>query len=243
MLRIDVPVRNSSIICSFRSMHAFTSAVINDMLKNRVGGKINMKTFRNIIIGVFLGAAIVLGGLYVMQKYHAKPEEEPVQINLSTEIQGRINEIGQLATAEYIYDITQVLEKPPEEVFSIKVPFTGGHTIYSYSGTIKAGIEFSQVQIDVNDETKTVTVTMPEVIQISNEIDNDSLKVYDEQSSFINQFKMEDFNESVESLKKTAEDTASERGLQENALENAKVIITNMLASVIDTQEYKVVFN
>ena len=202
-----------------------------------------MKTFRNIIIGVFLGAAIVLGGLYVMQKYHAKPEEEPVQINLSTEIQGRINEIGQLATAEYMYEITQVLEEPPQELFNIQLPLPTSRSIYSYGGTIKAGIEFSQVQIDVNEETKTVTVTMPKVIQISNEIDNDSFKLYDEKNSIFNPISMESYNKSIDALKTAAEESAKERGLQENALENAKLIITNMLESVIDTQEYKVVFN
>lgn len=195
-----------------------------------------MKQIKGIIIGLLIGGIAVFAGLQMMPKSEAAP------INLTTDVQGTINDIGQLATAEFVYEITQVSEKPAKEMFKIKVPFTSGRVVYSYAGTIKAGIEFGDVKVKVDDEARTITVTMPEVILISNELDNDSFRVYDEKNSIFNPFTFEDFNLSQDALKQAAETAADSRGLREEALANARTIITGSIGSLYDLNAYSIIF-
>ena len=188
-----------------------------------------------------LGIAVGIGALFGLQKF--LPDLSGSKIIVSNNVEGTIQDIGQLATAEYIYTVTQTADKESLEVLGIKLPFTSSRVIYSYSGVIKAGIEFGEVKVNVNDSNKTITVTLPDPIQISNEIDNDSLMVYDEKYSLFNTFTFSDMNMSQEELKKAAETSSAERGLFDNAIVNAKTIIESNIYSMYSKDEYTIHFN
>lgn len=188
-----------------------------------------------------LGIAVGIGALFGLQKF--LPDLSGSKIIVSNNVEGTIQDIGQLATAEYVYTVTQTADKEAFEVLGIKLPFTSSRVIYSYSGVIKAGIEFSEVKVNVNDSNKTITVTLPDPIQISNEIDNDSLMVYDEKYSLFNSFTFSDMNMSQEELKKAAETSSAERGLFDNAIVNAKTIIESNIYSMYSKDEYTIHFN
>jgi hypothetical protein len=188
-----------------------------------------------------LGIAVGIGALFGLQKF--LPDLSGSKIIVSNNVEGTIQDIGQLATAEYVYTVTQTADKESLEVLGIKLPFTSSRVIYSYSGVIKAGIEFGEVKVKVNDSNKTITVTLPDPIQISNEIDNDSLMVYDEKYSLFNTFTFSDMNMSQEELKKAAETSSAERGLFDNAIVNAKTIIESNIYSMYSKDEYTIHFN
>ncbi len=188
-----------------------------------------------------LGIAVGIGALFGLQKF--LPDLSGSKIIVSNNVEGTIQDIGQLATAEYVYTVTQTADKESLEVLGIKLPFTSSRVIYSYSGVIKAGIEFGEVKVNVNDSNKTITVTLPDPIQISNEIDNDSLMVYDEKYSLFNTFTFSDMNMSQEELKKAAETSSAERGLFDNAIVNAKTIIESNIYSMYSKDEYTIHFN
>ncbi len=188
-----------------------------------------------------LGIAVGIGALFGLQKF--LPDLSGSKIIVSNNVEGTIQDIGQLATAEYVYTVTQTADKESLEVLGIKLPFTSSRVIYSYSGVIKAGIEFGEVKVNVNDSNKTITVTLPDPIQISNEIDNDSLMVYDEKYSLFNTFTFSDMNMSQEELKKAAETSSAERGLFDNAIVNAKTIIESNIYNMYSKDEYTIHFN
>ncbi len=190
------------------------------------------------ILGVILVAAAV-----VVLAYNFLPGNDGAVQTISTSLSGSINEIGELATAEYGYTMAQTLDKPPKELIGIKIPFTESKIIYSYDGKIKAGVDFTKVAAKVDEAAGVVYVTMPEAVILSSEVDNDSLVVYDEKNSPFNSLKFEDMNLSIEELKKSAEDNAAKNGLFDSAMENAKKIIRSMVENLNSDKEYKVEFN
>lgn len=64
---------------------------------------------------------------------------------------------------------------------------------------------------------------------MSNEIDLDSFKVYHEEESIFSPITLDESNEALENLKKTAQDDAIANGLFENARSNAETILTGFL--------------
>ena len=199
-----------------------------------------MKAVRRMII---LVAAMLVAAAAAIIAYNAAvnsrgPEVEAISVNLS----GSVNDIGQLVTAEYGYTMAQTANKPHTEVAGFKIPFTDSKVIYSYEGLIKAGVDFSQIVIDVDDTAKKVKITLPEPQIMSSEVDRDSLIVYDEKYSPFNVFTFEDMSLSVAELQKAAEENALSKGLMERAAENAKTLLTSTVGNFYDLEEYGVEF-
>ena len=124
-----------------------------------------------------------------------------------------------------------------------KIPFTTDYQLFTYTGTVKLGYDFSKVTYSVDNENKKITVTLPEVEVIANEIDHDSFEVQDEKSSVFNQQSFDDFasveNELIE--KKNAEVLADDEAVEE-ASQNAELIMKDFLQQNEKFDEYDIVF-
>ena len=197
-----------------------------------------MKVLRTLLLIVFVAALSVTAALFYQRKTTTRtlPETKTV------DIQGTITDIGELATAEYNYTITKVTEKPSKTVASINIPFTSGKVLYSYEGVIKAGIQFSSIEITESPKQKIIYVRLPNAEILSAEVDNDSLVIYDEQYSVFNTFTFSDFNISMSDAKEAAVEAAVESGILERAIDNARVLITTTLSAIVDLDEYEIVF-
>ena len=112
-----------------------------------------------IVIGIISLILILALILIVVVNSGRKKEKEII----SSATLKEIIEISELSTFEAVYNgVAQVTnEKNAEEV----------EYYVSYEATVNAGIDFEQIEIDVNNETKEIVVTMPE-IQL-NDIDVD----------------------------------------------------------------------
>lgn len=186
-----------------------------------------------LIVSLAVVVAIAIGGLYL---YNNDLRKETAPELRTVDLEGTIRDIGELATAEYGYTITQVMDKPSWlKISSAKV-------LYSYEGIIKAGIDFTKVGITVNKAQKMIYIKIPSAKILSNELDNDSLQIYDEKYSMFNKIKFEDVNTSQADAKKTAEEKALESGLLERAEENAESIIEKTVLSLRESEEYQVKF-
>ncbi len=152
-----------------------------------------------------------------------------------------LENIGELATQVAFYTNVQKLNEA-QELFGWKVPFTESQYIFSYDGTIKAGYNFEEIVLDVDILKKVITVTLPEIIVISNEIDESSFIIYDEQTSIFTPLKLEEVNQSLAQIREQALEKAVERGLYLDTRENAKLLITGFLAGAYDLTEYTIEF-
>ena len=152
-----------------------------------------------------------------------------------------LKNIGELATQSALYRNVQVISNS-REVFGVTVPFTQSHYIYSYDGTIKVGYNFGSIEVATDDVAKTITVQLPEPMVISNDIDENSLKVYDESKSIFAPLKLSQVNASQSAMKKEALETAIQNGLYESARANAETLIRGFLSGSFNLQEYAIVF-
>ena len=103
--------------------------------------------------------------------------------------------IGKLCTAEYSYTHVERADNS-REIIGFKIPFTTATYIYSYDGTIMAGIDFTKIQIDKNDSEKLITVMLPDVEIISSDVDQSSFALYDEKNNIFNPISVSDVAES-----------------------------------------------
>lgn len=148
-------------------------------------------------------------------------------------------DIGELATQSAYCTQVNVTDSS-RELFGAKIPFTQSKYIYSYDVVVKAGFDFEEIEWSKND--KTIEVKLPEAKILSSEIDLDSFKVYHEQESIYNQIALEENNEALAKLKKTAEKDAIENGLLENARSNAETILTGFFGNEYDLDKYEIIF-
>jgi hypothetical protein len=196
-----------------------------------------LKKLIALLAGIAIGIIGTVGyNMYMPKKRTAVPSVT------TDDIEGRINSIRELSTAEYVYTITQTADKAAFELLNIRIPFTSSRIVYSYSGTIKAGVDFSEIKARADSSTNTIHITLPESTILSNELDNDSLTVYDEKNSIFNRFSFSDMNASQADLKQTAEQSAIEKGLLETADFNARELIEKTVSSMYGNDDYTVIF-
>lgn len=156
------------------------------------------------------------------------------------EIEASLEDIGELATSEYRYKISQVSEKPNKKVLGFNLPFTDSKVLYSYEGVIKAGLQFESIKFTVNEAKKTIYVELPDTQILSQEVFPDSLLVYDASYSPFNNFTFEDMNLSLKDLKERAQEDAIKNGLLEAAHDNAINILNSTLSRFYDQKEYQI---
>ena len=198
-------------------------------------GKISSKIL--IFFGIVLiVAAFIVGGL--LDNYRNEPDMVSVM-----DIEGKINDIGELATAEYIYTISSVTEKPNKELIGLKIPFTSSQIVYSYEGIIKAGIDFVKIDIHVDENNMTIFIGLPDAQILSSEVDNDSLIIYDERNNPLNNFSFSELNLAIVDIKQKAEETAIAKGLLIRSQENAESIIRSTIESFYGTEEFNLEFH
>lgn len=188
-----------------------------------------------LVQGVFVLAVIIIAVLLVLVSTGT------VSLRTSDTVSLRMDNIGELATQVAYYTNVQVIENN-KEVFGHAVPFTKSKYIFSYDGILKAGVDFAEIDIAVDEPTHTITVKMPETRIISNEIDTSNMRIYDESRNIFSPLKMEDISVSFEALRQESEDKALSNGILENAKENVETLVTNFIASVYDSTEYTVIF-
>lgn len=147
--------------------------------------------------------------------------------------------IGQLVTQSASCTEVNVIEAD-RKLFGMTIPFTQSKYIYSYDIEIKAGMDFSKVEWQVDDHT--IRVKLPPCEVLSNEIDLDSFQVYHEKESIFKQIHLEENNQALGEMKQQAQADAIENGLLKNAQSNAQAILRGFFSKAYDLSEYDIVF-
>ena len=188
------------------------------------------RVFTKRIITIIVIFAILAIGIMGIKKY--------VSFDSKTTKLGFEN-IGELATQSAFCTEVHVTEAS-RELLGIEIPFTQSKYVYSYDVVIKAGFDFKEIEWSVNNTT--ITIKLPEVKLLSNEIKTDSFKVYHEEESIFRRITLTENNEAINSLKQRAEEDAIANGLFEEARSNAKTILTGFFANVYDLEQYELTF-
>jgi len=144
-------------------------------------------------------------------------------------ISEKINGVSELTTAEMIYS-GLIIYTEGEIPFLTQKGFS-----MRYTANIRAGINFSDVNIKITDNK--VVVEMPEAEVQSIEVDPSSIEFYDERYALFN---WTDKNDVVDAMSISKEDATTHANVEElarKADEQAAGIIKNILAGSIGGRE------
>lgn len=180
-----------------------------------------------------IGAAALIGvGFLISTLLHQSPK---VTVS-ATSIAEKLSACSDLATARLDYrGIVRYSEG--------EIPLINQKAFSMiYDAHIKAGIDLSEAEVEVEGSTITVKVPKAEVQEIV--IDSDSLEFYDEKLALFNWTEREDTKEALKYAKEDAESKVDQTELLEEASAQAKTLIENLIIPVKEGQdaEYKIVF-
>ena len=154
-------------------------------------------------------------------------------------LENRLTEISEFASLTYSYTNMAEFENS-KDFYGIKVPFTTKSFIIPYDGTIKAGVDLDKAEVDVSG--KKITVTLPAAEILSHEIDEDSLEIFDENTSIFNPLKVSDYNTFNKEQKAEMEKEATDKGLLTEAGKKAADAIDDFI-SQLGSDEYTITVN
>lgn len=170
--------------------------------------KVNIGIIVTIVVAIFIAIPLLKEGSF---------EKEALQIITESNLH-KIIEVSQLSTYECVYnDVCTVMDKED----SSKIAY-----YCKYNGRVKAGIDFSKVDIAVKEQEDgllLITVTLPEVTLGEPEVDITSLKyMFMEDSADNNTVSGEAYDACIQDIKKKSQ---SEELIYDTAQENAVNIV------------------
>lgn len=170
-------------------------------------------------------------------------EEVSTEVDIRV-INSEIQDIGELATIEYLYTDAGKFEDPIE-VFGKNISWglTTKSFITKWDGIIKAGVDIKQVTAEIKENSKEIIVHIPKAQILSHEIDINSVETLDQKNGLFNEIKVEDIRSFDAVTKAAMEERAIENGLLDKAFDNAKRIIEKLINNdIVKDQGYIITF-
>lgn len=192
-------------------------------------GKLKRRAILVLILIAVVAGAFFLGG--VMAGRNSQPQ-------ITSSLLGqRLSAIQELATQEYHYTNMGRFQNQLD-FYGWKVPFTTKSFIVAYDGVIKAGVDLSELQVEVSG--KTISVTLPEGKILSHDIDEDSLEVFDETKNIFNPIQIEDYTGFTADQKASMEERAISEGLLTAASERARTVVEEFITALPGAEDYTI---
>lgn len=161
-------------------------------------------------------------------------------------VSDQLASLQELVTTEYLYTNSGKYESQNQITIvgkDFNIPFTGKRFIVAYDGRIKVGVDLSQASLEVDEEARTITVTLPKSKIISHETFEDTLMVLDETNNVFNPISIENYSEFVSGQKAGMEQKAIDRGILTAADTEAKRAVQSFLSLLPGADTYTLTVN
>lgn len=159
------------------------------------------------------------------------------------EIQHTLMNISTLNSAEYHYTHVESYDSGNRKLWDkFEIPHSNSEGVYSYDGRITAGIDFSQIEVNIDKKKKSIIISLPKSEITGSELDTGSLKSYYEKNNLFSPMTTAAFSNMIEDIKKEEEEKAKTNGLLTWADNNAQDLIRNFIESTYDTESYEIEF-
>lgn len=174
-------------------------------------------------------------------------------------LEKEIGRISELATVEYRYkeqyafkgqlelDLKDLLENvdlpiplaDAEMLKGVKIPLplTDKELTVNMEGKLKAGIDFSKMELSCDEAQKVILVRLPVPEYLSNELDEESLETISEKNSYFNQLTSQDQNLVRKRIKENAMKNADKNNTLQQAGDRAKLLITDIIESAPNVKD------
>lgn len=196
--------------------------------------KSNTGWIKWVIIGlaflVLLAVALVGIGFGVTTYLRSQQNQQPAIT--SAYLASKLEDASDLTTAQITY--TGLIHYDDGGI-----PFlTQKKYSMMYSATVEAGIDLSEVEIEVTDDK--VIVKLPEVTVGEPQVDLDSIDFYDESFALFNWDEKEDGIDAMKAARDDCKEKADIASLEDRAYENAKEIVRKLLEDVVGDRTIEV---
>lgn len=174
------------------------------------------------IIAILLVALLIF---YTGTRFASSSEPKISSTGLSQQLQ----EIEELATMSYNY--TKVGKFSNNLTFNgWDIPLTQKSFLITYDGKLKAGVKMDKIEVAINNNI--ITVSIPEIEILSNEIDESSIEVYDETKNVFNPISVNDYTTFAKKQKEAVAEEAIENGLLSEAATKTQSTIKKYLNAI-----------
>lgn len=183
-----------------------------------------------------LAAALIIGAAAGVFLYGVKRGSQEARPVVTSDLLGQqLRAVEELVSVSYHYTNMARYENQLD-FYGWKVPFTTKSFIVSYDGIIKAGVDLSKVEVDMDADR--ITVTLPGSQIISHEIPEDSIEVFDESDNVFNRISITDYTSFTNDQKEAMEQRVLESGLLATADEKAMDAVEALLRYMPGLENY-----
>ena len=218
------------------------------MNENNKGFKLKAILKHKLFFPIVSALVILIFGMGIGAKAFSNPKDKSLPLEKEVKVDSiTLKELllpaSDLVSTKYTYTDVGIYENS-KKAFGVKIPLTTDKVIFTYSGIVSAGINLSDVTFDINDLSKSITITIPPPQFMSHEMDESSFKFYDAKNSIFTETKLEDYTALMGELKSQKEEQLKNDGeFFPSVSENAKNVITDLLKIAESTSDYKINFN
>lgn len=192
-----------------------------------------------VVIGIFLGEQGLFDNIFrnsVSVPSNPTSETTITVSNVKTELK----EAKDLVSTKVFYKDADTYENH-KTAFDVKMPFTSTNAVFTYTGTVLIGVNLDNVYTNIDNDNKTITITLPSVEILANDIDFDSFEYYKDDQSIFNIPSMEQYTQLLAELKeKKRDEILSNTEIMEQAKVNSQNAIKSVIMSADLTKDYEV---
>ena len=217
-----------------------------DLVKDKVKkiGQYGKKLFVALIVITALAFATVYKIKYEAVSHELeKLQEKLIELQddtiTVTIIEEKLDEIAELATA--VFDYSGIITKDNYREFfktDINIPFTKNEVKITYKGVIKVGYDLDELEYKIDESSKKIYISLPEVKVTDHYMILDELK-FEQKNNILNPISVEEINKYLINVEKEELVRAEKEGIYKLAEEKIQGIIENYFA---EFDGYKVVF-
>lgn len=184
-------------------------------------GIIQFITKNLLKIGIIVGLIAVISGISFS---FITTKEEITEKLVGT----RLEEAKELISLRYAYTDVGKFENS-KNIYGWDLPLTQKRFIIAFDGIATIGVDLNQLKISVNKITKKIYISnlVPKIL--SHDIDESSLRIFDENASIFNTLKLDDFKRFFEVQRNTVEDKIKRSNLIKQAQKSSKNAIKELL--------------
>ena len=149
------------------------------------------------------------------------PGETEERVITQQEVEGKLTEISEFATYEYEYDVEESNEFSRQFLDKIKILGTTNKISIKAKGVVKAGYDFSKIKVSVDNTSKKIYISLPEIQILDSYIIWGSIDCT-EKNSILNPIEFAQYKEIITQLESDCEEKAVKEGLLEKGAESIK---------------------
>lgn len=157
------------------------------------------------------------------------------------QIEAYLETVSELTTKKYLYTNAEQSTSNKEWLFGWDLPFSEKSFIVKYDGIIRAGIDLNDIKIDVDDDNRVITVTLPSSKIIDHNVPQDKIEIFNVKDGFLNKVDQNESNEIITTGKEAMEEKASELGLLVEADREARTLTKAILTLMPGMDSYELI--